>query len=390
MVRHGKPLDGLGRLTRTAALVSGLSLLTAGSAMAQPAKAQPPPPAAPQPPAQPAQPAQPPGKGPAQPPGKGPAQPAKGPKEKPAKPLTPKQKEEAAGKAFAEGRTKMTSGDFQGAYEAFKIADEMVPDPPVPKFKMAEALDKANDVEGAITAYENFLAAKPRAVEDKERIDAANARLVALKAWPADVKVTINPPEAAGATLMVDGAAVSGNPLKIAPGKHAITAKLDGFEDSSVDVEVTRNEKKEITITLTAKPAVVPVPVEPTPPPPQPDKPKLPPEPTSTTSIIPAIVTLSLAGAGVVVGGVFGGLALKSKGEYEDTPTQDLFDETERNALIADMSFGVALTFGVTGVVLLLTSGSNPESAPAPDKKAWFIVPFASPEAAGAVGQVTF
>ena len=33
-------------------------------------------------------------------------------------------------------------------------------------------------------------------------------------------------------------------------------------------------------------------------------------------------------------------------------------DDTERNALIADMAFGVAITLGVTGVVLLTSDDS--------------------------------
>ena len=117
-------------------------------------------------------------------------------------------------------------------------------------------------------------------------------------------------------------------------------------------------------------------------------------EPPKKGSKIPAIITLSLAGAGAIVGSVFGGLALKSKGEFEDTPTQDLYDETTRNALISDMSFGVAITFGVTGVVLLVTSSSSGKDEKAEEKKAegphvW-AAPWASPTGAGAVGVVTF
>ena len=112
-------------------------------------------------------------------------------------------------------------------------------------------------------------------------------------------------------------------------------------------------------------------------------------EEDSGGSVIPAVVTLSLAGTGAIVGTVFGVLALSSKSSFDETPTQDLFDETERNALIADMSFGVALTFGVTGLVLLLTSGSS-EEEPKPAATGFQLTPFAGPSGGGAVGTFKF
>ena len=52
------------------------------------------------------------------------------------------------------------------------------------------------------------------------------------------------------------------------------------------------------------------------------------------------------------MGTIFGVMALKSKSDFNENPTTDNADKTDRNALIADMSFAVALTFGVTGAVL--------------------------------------
>jgi hypothetical protein len=154
-------------------------------------------------------------------------------------------------------------------------------------------------------------------------------------------------------------------------------------------VEVTYGEKKEITLNLTAKPAEVAKNDKPPPPPEKTEPPK------KSGSKVPAIITLSLAGAGAIVGGVFGGLALKSKSDFEKTPTQDLYDTTERDALIADMSFGVAITFGVTGVVLLITSGgedADKDKDKDKEKKAEqpFFTPWAGPTGAGAVGGFTF
>jgi hypothetical protein len=314
------------------------------------------------------------------------------PADKPAKPKTEKEKKEAAKKLFEDAQAKFAAGEYAAAHDLYKQADELVPGA-VPKFKMAESLDKANDVDSAIKAYEAFLASNPPADKNKERIEAAKARIAALQNAPADVKVVVTPAGAANVVLSVDGQPQTGNPVKVPPGKHTISAKADGFDETKIEVEVKRGEKKEVPVTLTpaaggtvATPDQPKEPAKPEPPKPQPTT-----ESEGTSTLIPAIVTLSLAGAGAVVGGVFGVLALQSKSEFEETPTQDLFDETERNALIADMSFGVALTFGVTGLVLLLTdsSGGEEEKA-AEEKKAFNFAPNAGPNGGGAVGTFRF
>ena len=323
------------------------------------------------------------------------AQPKGAPAEKPKKPLTDAQKKDGAKKAFEDGGKKFDAGDFTGAYAAFKEADDMVPGA-VPKYRMAESLDKASDKTGdvgaAIKGYEDFLASNPPADKQQARIDAAKARIDALKKTPADVKVNVTP---AAAALTLDGVAQTGNPIKVPPGKHTIGAKADGFDEGKADVEVAFAEKKEVTLTLNAKAAEPVAPIVPVAA--KPEKPLPPPEkPSGGSSKVPAIITLSLAGAGVVVGTVFGVLALTSKSDFKKTPTQDLYDKTERNALIADMSYGVAITFGVTGIVLLVSSGKDEPAAAKDEKKAsidkpkFDFAPWAGPTGGGAMGQLTF
>ncbi|HMJ11985.1 MAG TPA: PEGA domain-containing protein, partial [Polyangiaceae bacterium] len=139
---------------------------------------------------------------------------------------------------------------------------------------------------------------------------------------------------------------------------------LEGHDPKEVEVNVATGEKAEQKVGLTAEPTELPPanlpPPEPTPAP-APEEPAPPPEPRSK---VPAYVTLGVAGAGAVVGTIFGLKALSAKSDYDDAPTSDRADDVERNALIADMAFGVAITLGVTGVVLLTSSDS---SAPASD-----------------------
>jgi hypothetical protein len=75
-------------------------------------------------------------------------------------------------------------------------------------------------------------------------------------------------------------------------------------------------------------------------------------------------VLLGVAGAGAVVGTIFGVKALQDKKDFTDgEKTNDKADSVERNALIADMAFGAAVTLGVTGAVLLLSNGGSDKSA---------------------------
>ncbi|KYF64444.1 hypothetical protein BE11_31860 [Sorangium cellulosum] len=107
---------------------------------------------------------------------------------------------------------------------------------------------------------------------------------------------------------------------------------------------------------------------------------------------MPAYVTLGLAGAGVVVGTIFGIQALSAKSDFDKDPTTKTADRVDRNALIADMSFAVALTFGVTGAVLLLSDDTSAETKTAAStmKQKAFVAPFVSPTGGGAAARFTF
>jgi hypothetical protein len=66
---------------------------------------------------------------------------------------------------------------------------------------------------------------------------------------------------------------------------------------------------------------------------------------------------------------VFGILALGDKSSFDNNPTSQTADNGDTHALIADMSFGVALTFGVTSAVLFLTKDEPAATASARPKR---------------------
>lgn len=109
--------------------------------------------------------------------------------------------------------------------------------------------------------------------------------------------------------------------------------------------------------------------------------------------MVPAYVTLGIAGAGLVTGGIFGVMALNAKRDFNDNPTTEAADDVERNALISDMSFGIAITLGVTGIVLL-TSDEPEETTAASltqkDKSRLVVAPFVGAKSGGAAASYTF
>ena len=120
--------------------------------------------------------------------------------------------------------------------------------------------------------------------------------------------------------------------------------------------------------------------------PPSPWAPPPPPPPPEPRSLVPAYVTLGIAGAAAVVGTIFGVQALSAKSDFDKTPNTDKADDTERNALIADMAFGVAITLGVTGVVLLTSNDDPPPSAaslPKLKRARLDLIPYGGPKSGG-------
>ena len=120
-----------------------------------------------------------------------------------------------------------------------------------------------------------------------------------------------------------------------------------------------------------------------------------------------ASLALGIAGAGLITGTVFGILALDSKSKYDANPSSALADDTERNALIADMALGVAITLGITGIVLLTAGEDEETTAKASPKRRvetatrtapkrhpregqLVITPYGGPTGGGGVARLTF
>lgn len=301
----------------------------------------------------------------------------------------------AAREAYAAGEKAYAAADYKGALESFKKAHDLIPTIHA-QFWMAMAESYGTDIAAAIASLDSVVLSPDADKLGDEKLNQANARLSELKKTPGSVVVSSTPP---GADVALDGAAQPGMTpitLNAPPGTHHISVALKGYETYEADVSVKPGQKVDQKAELKEKAAVpAPAAAPPLKEEPVPAAPPPPPPPAEKHSNVPAYITLGVGVVGAGVGTVFGIKALSAKKEFDDHPTNSNADAADRNALIADMAFGVALTLGITGVVLL-TSGNDSEAAahehtaPRPLRARLNLAPVVSPTVQGATARLTF
>jgi hypothetical protein len=345
------------------AVAIGLAVVPASAQLAPTGLPTPPPvPAAPA--AKPATPATPAA------PGATPATPAK-----PAAPATAAApaKPVDAKAAMASGEKKFKAADYAGALADFEAANTAKASPEADRF-IGLSHDNLGHFAEAVVAYERFLANVPANM--KQQGEETKKRVEAIKAMPAKVHLETTPP---GAAVTVDRAA---NPnavpeptptptdVELKPGKHTLHFTAEGYDPADKEIDVSFASKQDVKVDLVKT-------AEPPPPPPPPvaaetpiATPPPPPPPPEPRSKVPAYVTGAVAIVAAGVGTVFGIKALGQSSDFKDNPTTKKADDGENNALVADMMFGIAITFGVTSAVLFLSSDAPATAKGAPQKNA--------------------
>jgi hypothetical protein len=294
---------------------------------------------------------------------------------------------EQARAAYGAGQEAYAAGQYAAAAEHFARADELLPAIQA-KYWRALSLDQQGDVAGAYAALSVVLADPKKDELGAEKLQAVTARQRELSAVPADLLVTSTP---AGAHVQVSGVDVpTPTPLslRLAPGRHELVISLPGYESQRVPITATPGAQLRPNVTLLPQTASAQAgPIAPL---------------GSETgaldsaraprSLVPGYVTLGIAGAAAIVGTIFGVRALNDKKDYDEHPTAKGADDVERNALIADMAFGVTLTLGVTGIVLLVADDSAPQTASSASSNSagLHLQPYVSPKGAGASASMSF
>ncbi len=365
------------KILRNSRGIAAVLAILAGVAVAPPASAQPAPadkPAAPKPAEKPAA--------------------DKAAPEKPAA-KTPATKPADPKALLASGEKKFKANDFAGALAAFEAANAAKSSPEAQRY-IALCQDNLGHYTEAAAAYDAFLAAVP--VKMKTEGEEAKKRLEAIRAMPGKLHVESTPVAAVGVDGQPPGDKITPADLELPPGKHKVTFSAEGYETMDKEIDVPFASKQDVKVDLVAKPPPPPPPPvvaeQPAPPPPPPPPP--PPEPRSK---VPAYVTGAVAIVAAGVGTGFGIKALSQSNDFKDNPTTKKADDGENNALVADMMFGIAITFGVTSAVLFLSSdepksakASTPVKAAAAPKKKVTIVPapYVSPSGGGVATTVRF
>lgn len=303
-------------------------------------------------------------------------------------PADPNGPRERARAAYSAGQSAYAAGQYAAAEAHFGLADSLLPAVQA-KYWRAMSLDQLGLVPGALAAFELVLASPDKTQLGPEKLANAEARQRALAATPADLVLTTTPPGARVNVSGVDLRAPTPITLKLAPGRHLVRVTLDGYAPQQIELTVTPGAK--LSPNLTLVPATNPAATGAMPVPALPDTPSDPSPPSAPRSPVPGIVTLSLAGASAIVGTIFGIKALGDKQDFDDTPTTSRADDVERNALIADMAFGVTLTLGITGAVLLLADDPVPDqSVGSLAPQGLQVSPYVATSGAGASAKLVF
>jgi tetratricopeptide (TPR) repeat protein len=301
-----------------------------------------------------------------------------------------------AKKHFSEGERAFDKGDFKEALEHFQSADAIKAAPATTRY-VALCLDRLGQFRDAAIAFESFIGAahgvtKPSKNLPKQ-IEEAETRLAEIKNLPAKLRISATPE---GTAFKLDDQAAEAKApadVEVKPGKHTVHFEAPNYVATSVEVEASFAETKDVATALEKKAEPPPPVAEKTPEPP-PAPPPPPPEPRSK---VPAYVTGGLALASVGLGTAFGILALKDKSQFDEslnnpTRAEELANRGDNRALVADMAFAAALTLGVTSLVLFLTKDETVVETKAGHaytiKKAArrvpVIVPVATPSGGGA------
>lgn len=300
---------------------------------------------------------------------------------------TPEQ-QAAATNALTAGQQAFAKGEYQVAEQQYRTAFDAVPSARA-QHGIASSLDLQAKPTDAFEAYSKLLARPDLDQLPPADVTHARERAEVLGRIPAVLRLVVvsNEQLVSGAKVLLDGVEQTASELRLEAGAHRLQVLATGYQDFEQTLNVKPAQVLDLPIELSPVPAPA---VEPPPASEAVDASAATPVAPEPASKIPAYVTLGVAGGAAIAGTVFGIKALGAEDRFGKSPTVAHADDVERNALIADMAFGVAFTLGITGIVLLLTDEPTEPGASPAAQSALQVVPYVARDRGGAVARMTF
>ncbi|MCA9647402.1 MAG: hypothetical protein KC492_42220, partial [Myxococcales bacterium] len=300
------------------------------------------------------------------------------------------------------GQKKYDAGDYAGALEAWQAADDIM-HVPTTGIRLGKAQEKLGKLVEARDAWLE-VARHPSEPNEPKAFTAARQEAAALAAAVEkripSITVTVSGVspdvelEVSVDDVSVPPAAAT-LPRKVNPGAHHLRVGAVGYLVQEQDFSLEEAETRTLNVELARDPAAVtaPVapPVEPAAPPPTPAPGPVAPPPLSDPqadggggSNTLAIVGFTLAGVGVVVGGVTGIMSATKTSDIKNdcegnrcpTDSQSDIDSAKTLATVSNIGFGVGiLGLGVGVLGLVLDDSGSAQRGPTQAKRGFSLTP---------------
>lgn len=259
---------------------------------------------------------------------------------------------------YQQGKLLVRKGDFEGAADKFKAADEKDPQASY-KLELARMLVEKGAFAEATATLEACNALEPAQWAEKNAKKQCGTFANEVGERAPKLGVQIFEPEASLVTVTVDGDTVDpeDGPFALDPGEHEIKAEAEGYETFSKTVELAESKTETVEITL-AKAAAAGG-----------DGSEKKDSGGGGLSPIPAYVAWGVGAVGLGLGIGFGVSAIQTTNqvlrdygcENNECPAEaeDDLDTAKLNGNISTAGFVIGFTGVVAGTVLFLFSGDD-------------------------------
>jgi hypothetical protein len=235
---------------------------------------------------------------------------------------------DAAKKLYVDGKSKFEGGDFTGALADFQAANDIKATPQAERY-IGRCLDALGRYAEAAEYYEKFLAHAPAKMAGQA--ERTHVRLEEMRAASDKGQTHPNPPAAA---VAVDGKRqTAASPVPANDAATPADSPQPALSDAPVSADLLAPASGESVS---------------------------PPSVSTPHSRLPVYLTAGAAIISAGVGTMFGVMALSDKVTFDRNSTTQNASTRNTHALMADVSFGAALSLAALSAVLFFTSSTQP------------------------------